>query len=109
MAFWEAGFWEVGFWEVGFWYEGTSTDQSPGATNGIFSMAAKYDEYVYNKVKSNTYNTNIVHDEYKYTVDGTKIYVNKLKATVNECMKEDVIHVNKVLMRKSVKVYNYVQ
>ena len=49
------------------------------------------------------------YDDYKYSVDGNKIYVNKLKATINEYMKEDVIHVHKVVKRKSIKVYNYVQ
>jgi hypothetical protein len=84
-------------------------DQTPGEVTGIYKMAAQYDDYRYNKVSSNVYKTNIVYDDYKYSVDGNKIYVNRLKATINEYMKEDVIHVHKVVRHKSIKVYNYVQ
>lgn len=84
-------------------------DQTPGEVLGIYKMAAQYDDYRYNKVSSNVYKTNIVYDDYRYSVDGNKIYVNKLRATINEYMKEDVIHVHKVVKLKSVKVYNYVQ
>ncbi len=104
-VFWEPTFWDAGFWAAGFWQSSATPDQTPGTATGISAIYIGYDEYTYNKINSIIYNTLVTYDSYTYVVEGSKIYVRRVKTALSGKINEEVIHVHKRLINK--KIFDY--